>query len=195
PLPEFGRDRLVGTAADRLAAVADAAAQAGVTLVLEHLNTVFLPGYLWDDVASVVEVAARVDRPEVRVVFDAFHQQLVRGRLTDNLVAALPWLARVDVAEVPGRHEPGRGEIDFRHLREVLDEHGWDGVLTFETVPSDGNPATAVAAIDALFPVSWCRSRTAGAGRATPGAPGDGDATPGGPRGGGATPGGPGPRF
>src|SRR5690606_14562712 len=80
PLPEVGRDRLVGTAVDRLAAVADAAAQAGVTLVLEHLNTVFLPGYLWDHVASVVEVAARVDRPEVRVAFDAFHQQLVRGR-------------------------------------------------------------------------------------------------------------------
>lgn len=129
----------------------------GVTLVLEHLNTIFLPGYFFGD-ASLATIAAReVDAPEVGVVLDCFHQQLCGGRLADHLVAALPWLVRFDVAEVPGRHEPGAGEIDFRFLRDLLDRHGWDGTVSFETVPSDGSPETAVKAIDDVFPVEWCR--------------------------------------
>jgi hydroxypyruvate isomerase len=134
----------------------------GVTLVLEHLNTVFLPGYFWGD-ASLSTVAAReIDQPEVGVVIDCFHQQLCGGRLADHLLAALPWLVRFDVAEVPGRYEPGAGEIDFRFLRDLLDRHGWDGTVSFETVPSDGCAETAVRSIDQLFPVEWCRqSRSA----------------------------------
>lgn len=159
PLPPLTRDQLLQVGLEHLALVADDARDAGVTLVLEHLNTVFLPGYLWHDVQTVVGLARTLDHPHVRMVFDAFHQQLVGGRLTDNLVAALPWLGRVDVAQVPGRFEPGAGEIDFRYLRDVLDRHRWDGTLTFETVPSTGDPADAVAAVDAIFPRSWCHDR------------------------------------
>lgn len=159
PLPPLPRESLLAAGVDHLAEAAELARQAGVQLVLEHLNTVFLPGYLWHDADTVVGLARRLARPEIGVVFDTFHQQLVGGRLTDHLLAALPYLARVDVAEVPGRYEPGAGEIDFRYLRDLLDAQAWDGTITFETVPSDGDPATAVAAIDAVFPRSWARDR------------------------------------
>ena len=129
----------------------------GVTLVLEHLNTVYLPGYFWGDVAGATVAAREVNSSQVGVVVDCFHQQLCGGRLADNLVAALPWLVRFDIAEVPGRFEPGAGEIDFRFLRDLLDRHGWDGTVSFETVPSDGLVETALRAIDELFPVAWCR--------------------------------------
>ncbi len=136
----------------------------GVTLVLEHLNTVFLPGYFFD--ASLATMAARaLAVPEIGVVIDCFHQQLCGGRLADHLRAALPWLVRFDVAEVPGRHEPGAGEIDFVYLRDLLDGAGWDGTVSFETVPSDGEPETAVRAIDAVFPAAWCRAPRTGAPR------------------------------
>ncbi|GAA1933657.1 TIM barrel protein [Nocardioides marmoribigeumensis] len=152
PLPELDRAELISTGVRALRTVAPRAAEAGVQLVLEHLNTVFLPGYLWDEVAVTTEVAQAVDHPSVGVVFDVFHQQLVRGRLTDNLVACLPWLVRVDIAQVPDRAEPGLGEVDLGFLRDVLARHGWDGTMTFEIVPSDGDPATAVKDIDRLFP-------------------------------------------
>ena len=129
----------------------------GVTLVLEQLNPVFLPGYLWDSTEKPALIVRELGLPEVRLVVDAFHQQLSGGRLSDHLVSAIPWLARFDVAEVPGRHEPGVGEIDFAHLRGVLDQHGWDGTISFETVPSDGNAETAVAAINRVFPAEWAR--------------------------------------
>ena len=154
PLPP---EALLAQCETGLRELAELVRGSSVTLVLEHLNTVFLPGYFFD--APLATMLARsIDVPEVGVVIDAFHQQLSGGRLADHLLAALPWLVRFDVAEVPGRHEPGAGEIDFVYLRDLLDERGWDGTISFETVPSDGEPETAVRAIDAVFPKHWCRA-------------------------------------
>lgn len=152
PIPGLPRHAAIVVGLEHLAAAADLAEGSGVQLMLEHLNTVHLPGYLWDDVGTVALIARQVDRPNVRAVFDTYHQQLVGGRLVENLLAAWPWLGRIDIAGVPGRHEPGQGEIDFACLRRVLDDNGWDGTVTFEVAPSDGNPDHAVAAIDSLFP-------------------------------------------
>lgn len=157
PSPPLPPEALHDACVEALRDAARLVRGSGVTLVLEHLNTVFLPGYLWGGVDAAALVARQVDAPEVRLVFDAFHQQLCGGRLSDHLVAALPWLARFDVAEVPGRHEPGNGEIDFRYLRDLLDRHGWDGTVSFETVPSDGLADTAVKAINEIFPPEWSR--------------------------------------
>lgn len=159
PSPPLPAAALHAACLAAISEVAPLAAQAGVTLVLEHLNDVFLPGYLWTGASSVVDVAREINHENVKVVFDAFHQQLGTGRLTEHLVAAMPYLARVDVAGVPGRHEPGVGEIDFAYLRDVLDQHQWRGTLTFEIVPSDGNPDTAVARINELFSIMWCKQR------------------------------------
>lgn len=163
PSPPVPTEALLDTCVQTLTDVLAEVRGSGVTLVLEHLNTVFLPGYLWGSVDLSAAVAQRIDAPEIRLVLDAFHQQLCGGRLADHLVACLPWLARFDVAEVPARAEPGAGEIDFRFLRDVLDREGWDGTLSFETVPSDGNPQTAVKAIDEIFSVEWCRRTRPGA--------------------------------
>lgn len=156
PSPPLSPAGLEEACLDGLSAAAELVAGTGVVLALESLNPVYLPGYLWVDVAQTISIARQIGRPaEVGVVFDAFHQQLSTGRLAERLGEALPWLVRVDVAEVPGRREPGAGEIDFRYLRNLIDDAGWDGIVSFETVPSDGRPETAVAAIDEIFPPSW----------------------------------------
>ena len=161
PLPPVTREEWHATAIENLQAAIEVVEGTGITLMLEHMNTVYLPGYLWDDAAVVTSIARELDHPQVRMVYDAFHQQLSVGRLTDHLRAALPWMGRLDVGNVPGRAEPDHGEIDYRFLREVLDAGGWDGTITFEVVPSDGEPATAVAGIDAVFPADWARHRSA----------------------------------
>jgi hydroxypyruvate isomerase len=154
PSPPLPVDTLMQDSIDAVREGAELAGEAGVTLMLEHLNDVYLPGYLWTGLSSVIAVARAVDHPSVRIAVDTYHQQLSGGRITEHLVAALPYLGRFDVGGVPGRHEPGKGEIDFAFLRSVLDEHEWDGVVTFEIVPSDGDPVAAVAAIDRYFPRS-----------------------------------------
>ncbi|RME62594.1 MAG: hypothetical protein D6782_11885, partial [Alphaproteobacteria bacterium] len=96
-----------------------------VTLMLEAINTVHVPGYFWDEVGVTIELCRMFNHPQLRLAFDCFHQQLVGGRLTDNLIAALPYAARIDIGNVPGRHQPGIGEIDFAHIRRVLEQQGY----------------------------------------------------------------------
>ncbi len=121
-------------------------------LTLEAINTVFVPGYFLSDFGAALEVVREVDHPQVRIFFDCFHQQLVGGRLIDNLVDALPWVTSVHVADVPGRHQPGTGEINFHSIRRVLEDAGYDRQITFEIVPLGGDSDAAVAACKGVFP-------------------------------------------
>jgi len=152
PSPDISSARLHGTCLEALHAAADLVAGTGITLALEHLNTVYLPGYLWTTFSDAAIVARQIGRPEVGAVFDAYHQQLSGGRLTSELLGGLDVLARFDVAEVPGRFEPGAGEIDFEYLGQALAQSGWDGTVCFETVPSDGDPQHALEKIERCFP-------------------------------------------
>jgi hydroxypyruvate isomerase len=152
PAPPLPSEELFSACLAVLSDAARLAEGTGVTLMLEHLNTVFLPGYLWGDVGTAITLCRQINRDGVRVVFDAYHQQLTGGRLTEHLLAALPVLGRFDIAGVPGRTEPGLGEIDFGFLRSVLIKNSWGGTVTFEVSPSDGNPETACQAIDRIFP-------------------------------------------
>jgi hydroxypyruvate isomerase len=120
-------------------------------LCVESINTVFVPGYFLADSDMAVALCREVGHPQVTMFFDCFHQQLVGGRLTDHLLHALPWTSSVHIADVPGRHQPGAGEINFRHIRRVLETAGYDRQLTFEVIPRDGDSEAAVAAIHEVF--------------------------------------------
>jgi hydroxypyruvate isomerase len=120
-------------------------------LVVEAINGVYVPGYFLHDSGAALELCREVDHPQVTMFFDCYHQQLVGGRLIENLVEALPWVASVHIADVPGRHQPGTGEINFTSIKRVLEQHGYDRQLTFEVVPLDGDSDAAVAAIKEVF--------------------------------------------
>lgn len=121
-------------------------------LCVESINTVHVPGYYLADSDMSVALCREVGHPQVTMFFDCFHQQLVGGRLTDHLLHALPWTSSVHIADVPGRHQPGAGEINFHHIRRVLEGAGYDRQLTFEVIPLDGDDEAAVAAIKETFP-------------------------------------------
>jgi hydroxypyruvate isomerase len=120
-------------------------------LTLEAINTVFVPGYFLSEFGAALEVVREVDHPQVRIFFDCYHQQLVGGRLIDNLVDGLPWVTSVHVADVPGRHQPGTGEINFHSIRRALERAGYDRQITFEIVPLDGDSDAAVTACKEVF--------------------------------------------
>lgn len=123
----------------------------GINLVLESINTVFVPGYFLDHAGRSLALCRAIDHPQVTMFFDCFHQQLVAGRLIENLVAALPYTQAVHIADVPGRGQPGTGEINFHGIKRVLDGEGYDRQLTFETVPKDGDSEAAVKAIKQVW--------------------------------------------
>jgi len=124
----------------------------GMQLCVESINTVHVPGYYLADSDMAVALCREVSHPQVTMFFDCFHQQLVGGRLTDHLLHALPWTSSVHIADVPGRHQPGAGEINFHHIRRVLENAGYDRQLTFEVIPLGGDDEAAVGAIKEVFP-------------------------------------------
>ena len=149
--PPLTRQARFRACVDGLRRAAELVEGAGVTLAVEAINNVYVPGYFWDEVGITLGICQTVDHPRVRLAFDCFHQQLSGGRLTDHLVEALPWMARFDVADVPGRGQPGTGEINYPHLRAVLQARGYDGVVSFELDPPKGDSDRAAQACREVF--------------------------------------------
>lgn len=128
-------------------------------LCVEAINTVHVPGYFLEDSDMSVALCREVGDPQLTMFFDCFHQQLVRGRLTQTLLHALPYVSSVHIANAPDRTQPGVGEIDFRHVRNVLEDAGYDRQLTFEVSPLGGDSEAAVEAIKEVFPFACAGSR------------------------------------
>lgn len=121
---------------DNLRQAADRLAPWGITLLIEPINSrVDMPGYWLDDVQRAFGLQQTVDRANVRVQLDLYHAQIIQGDLTRTLTAHLPAIGHIQVADVPGRHEPGSGEIAYPFLFQTLDRLGYDGWVGCEYKP------------------------------------------------------------
>jgi hydroxypyruvate isomerase len=120
-------------AKDTLDRVADLGAQAGVTFVLENLNTaVDHPGVPFGKAADCLTLVAAVNRPSLRLMLDLYHAQIDEGNLIDLCRKSLPFIGEIQVADVPGRFEPGTGEINYAMIAQVLAEMGYRGTIGLE---------------------------------------------------------------
>lgn len=125
---------------DVLRAIAPAAEDAGVTVVPEVLNTrVDHPGYYLHSSYKGYEVAHAVNSPNVGILYDIYHQQIMEGNVIDNLSSNIEYVDHIHFADVPGRHEPGTGELNFANVFAALDEAGYDGFAGAELSPT-GDP-------------------------------------------------------
>lgn len=125
------------TVVEILERVAPAAERAGVTLVLEPLNTaVDHPGYFLTSTEEGVDIVDAVDSPSVKLLYDVYHQQITEGNLIETIRANVEALGHVHIADVPGRHEPGTGEIDYGNVLAALEDAGYDGYVGCEFSPT-----------------------------------------------------------
>lgn len=124
------------TLAGNLAYAAEQASAAGVTLLLEPINTGDMPGYLVSTAAAARTVMRAVNSPHLRLQFDAYHAQVMDGDAVATLSANLEAIGHVQVADAPGRHEPGTGTIDFPALFALLDEAHYSGWIGCEYRPA-----------------------------------------------------------
>jgi hydroxypyruvate isomerase len=124
------------TAVDNLRRVAPLAREAGITLLVETLNTWESPRYFLDGLQVGLDIVREVGQPNVRFQFDCYHLQRMEGQLIDGLVRNVAWIGHVQVADVPGRHEPGTGEIHYGNVLGALESAGYDGYVGLEYRPS-----------------------------------------------------------
>lgn len=127
--------------------VADTAADAGVILAVEPINTaVDHPGIYLHSSYEGYKIIDAVDSPNVRLLYDIYHQQISEGNIISNIREHIDLIGYIHVGDVPGRHEPGTGEINYPVVFEALGEAGYDGVVGLECYPK-GSPDDAIRAV------------------------------------------------
>lgn len=133
--------------------VADLGREHGVTFVLENLNTaVDHPGVPFATAADCLALVQAVDSPHLRLMLDLYHAQIGEGNLIELCRRALPWIGEVQVADVPGRCQPGTGEIRYPAVARALAEMGYRGTVGLEAFAS-GDAAAALRDFERAFTV------------------------------------------
>ncbi len=124
------RRRHLDTYVQNLTFAARALAETGRTLLIEAINPRDMPGYFLTTQAEAHAVRLEVGASNLLVQMDFYHAQMTEGRLAETFVQHADAIGHVQIAGVPGRHEPDRGEIDYAFLFELLDDSqyvGWVG--------------------------------------------------------------------
>ena len=121
---------------ENIAFAADQAAAEGLTIILEPCCTDRFPDYFYHRLDEGIAVIKELDRDNVKLCFDTFHVQSEEGSLTQRLRESFPHIGHIQVGDVPGRHEPGTGEIRFPFLFDTIEKLGWSGWIGCEFSPS-----------------------------------------------------------
>ncbi|MCB9452846.1 MAG: TIM barrel protein [Anaerolineaceae bacterium] len=125
------------TAYKALERVAKLAEEGGVTLCLEHLNTkIDHVGYGIGRVEEAVSLVREVNSPNLKITLDLYHAQVEEGNVIELIRKHINHVGLVHVADSPGRHEPGTGELHYGRIAQVLNEVGYTGPVGFEGFPT-----------------------------------------------------------
>jgi hydroxypyruvate isomerase len=110
----------------------------GMTAIVELLNsTVDHPGYFLNTVEDGVEMVRRVASPHVKLLLDIYHVQVMQGNIIQRIRDSFAEVGQYHFADVPGRHEPGTGEINFRNVFRAIYDLKYEGFITAEYHPTD----------------------------------------------------------
>jgi hydroxypyruvate isomerase len=107
-----------------------------VRLLLETIDPEENPQYFLTHVSEALQVVQEVAHPQVELLYDFYHEQISEGNLIETLQNSIWKLALVHVADVPGRHEPGTGEINYENIFRKLGELNYTGMVAMEFLPS-----------------------------------------------------------
>lgn len=110
-------------------------AQENGILLVEPINTYDIPGFFLSTSRDGFRLLEEVGADNVKLQYDVYHMQMMEGNLVKTIEENLPRIGHIQIADCPGRHQPGTGEIDFRFLLEELDRMGYDGYVGLEYIP------------------------------------------------------------
>ena len=112
----------------------------GIRLLLEPINHFDMPGFFVNRPRQAIALMDAVGSDNLFLQYDIYHAQRMEGELANTLQDLLPRIAHMQLADTPGRHEPGTGEIHYRYLFDRIDELGYTGHIGCEYKPLDTGP-------------------------------------------------------
>jgi len=124
-----------------LARAASAAASAGITVVIEPINTRDIPGFFLNRQDEAQAICAEVGAANLKVQFDCYHCQIVEGDIAVKLERDMAGIGHIQIAGVPDRHEPNQGELNYPYLFDRIDALGYAGWVGCEYRPKAGTRA------------------------------------------------------
>lgn len=132
----MSRARLRDTFVDNIAFAAAALERAGIRLVIEAINTRDMPGFFLTGTEQALDLIAETGSTNIFVQYDVYHMQIMGEDPGTVIAEHLGRIDHIQIADAPGRHEPGTGVIDFASLFERLDRLGYDGWIGAEYRPA-----------------------------------------------------------
>ena len=136
PPADLPYDTALALYAANLAWAGELGLKAGVRLVIEPLNPRDAPGYLLNTQEQGAAIVNAIGRDRIGLQFDIYHCQTAQGDVTTRLETLLPVIGHMQFADVPGRHEPGTGEIGWEFVFRRIDELGYTGWMCAEYTPA-----------------------------------------------------------
>ena len=112
--------------------------RAGIRLLIEPINTFDIPGFYLSRTAQALEIIREVGSDNLFLQYDVYHMQRMEGELAGTIRSNLPRIAHLQVADNPGRNEPGTGEVNYPFLFELIDRLGYPGWIGCEYKPRAG---------------------------------------------------------
>ena len=129
------------TIIENLRFAADALKKEGIRLLVEPCNAYDIPGFALNRSKEGLDVIRAVGSDNLFLQYDIYHMQRMEGELAATIRKNLPQIAHIQLADNPGRNEPGTGEINYAYLFGLLDEIGYQGWIGCEYKPLDGTEA------------------------------------------------------
>ena len=114
---------------------ADALSKAGIRLLIEPINTIDIPGFFLSRTEQAAQIVADVGSSNLFIQYDIYHMQVMEGDIARSLQKHLARIGHVQIADNPGRNEPGTGEINYPFLFRHLDAIGYRGWVGCEYKP------------------------------------------------------------
>ena len=123
-------------AIENLSRAADLAARAQIEIVIEPIDPLENPSIYLQSVNTAFSIVRAVNQPNLKVLYDLYHEQRAFGNLTEKLEANIDLVGLLHVADVPGRHEPGTGEIAYGHIFQTLARLRYHRWIAMEYYPT-----------------------------------------------------------
>jgi hydroxypyruvate isomerase len=130
------RDVVRATFVSNLKFAADKLKKAGIRLLIEPINTRDIPGFYLCRTQQGLDIIAEVGSDNIALQYDIYHMQIMEGDLGPTIESNLAHIGHMQLADNPGRHEPGTGEINYPFLFEFIDKLGYSGWIGCEYKPA-----------------------------------------------------------
>ncbi|NTW02074.1 MAG: TIM barrel protein [Oscillochloris sp.] len=120
---------------ENLAWVCDKASRAGVTVLIEALNHADTPGAILSSTADSLAMIDAVGAPNLAIQYDVYHMQRMEGNICPTIAANTARISHIQIADAPGRGQPGTGELNFPYIFSAIESSGYNGYVGAEYVP------------------------------------------------------------